>query len=114
VYHSRTGETIPALTDVSFDLRANEILGVLGESASGKTTLASALLGLLPPNGEITKGAVLLEGQDVRRASPQELERIRGGRISLIFQEPSVALHPAMRWGIKWPKFCARMNLWIL
>jgi oligopeptide/dipeptide ABC transporter ATP-binding protein len=99
VYHSRTGETIPALTDVSFDLRANEILGVLGESASGKTTLASALLGLLPPNGEITKGAVLLEGQDVRQASPQELERIRGGRISLIFQEPSVALHPAMRVG---------------
>jgi peptide/nickel transport system permease protein len=73
VYHSRTGETIPALTDVSFDLRANEILGVLGESASGKTTLASALLGLLPPNGEITKGAVLLEGQDVRRASPRPL-----------------------------------------
>jgi len=105
VYHSRTGETIPALTDVSFDLRANEILGVLGESASGKTTLASALLGLLPSERRDHKRRGSARGQDVRRASPQELERIRGGRISLIFQEPSLPFILPCAWGIKWRSF---------
>jgi ABC-type microcin C transport system duplicated ATPase subunit YejF len=72
---------------------------VLGESGSGKSTLAGALLRLLPRNGEIERGAVLFEGQDLLVAEPRTLERIRGARIALIFQEPSLALHPAIRIG---------------
>jgi oligopeptide/dipeptide ABC transporter ATP-binding protein len=76
-----------------------EILGVLGESGSGKSTLAASLLRLLPPNANITKGAVRFEGKDILKAIPQELQEIRGRRIALIFQEPSLALHPTMRAG---------------
>jgi oligopeptide/dipeptide ABC transporter ATP-binding protein len=97
VYVSRTGLTCPAVVDVSFDLRPGEILGVLGESGSGKSTLAAALLRLLPPNGRIEQGNIRFEGRDLLQASPRELENIRGKRIALINQEPSVALHPTMR-----------------
>ena len=96
-YRSRTGEVCPALAGLSFDLGPSEILGVLGESGSGKSTLAASLLRLLPPSGIITGGRILFEGQDVLHARPREMEKLRGRRISLIFQEPSVALHPAMR-----------------
>jgi oligopeptide/dipeptide ABC transporter ATP-binding protein len=98
-YSSRAGKKSPALDGVSFDLRPGETLGVLGESGSGKSTLASALLRLLPGNAEIQKGAILFEGQDLLRAEPRALERIRGARISLISQEPSLALHPTLRIG---------------
>jgi oligopeptide/dipeptide ABC transporter ATP-binding protein len=99
VYCSRTGKKVPALDGVSFDVRLGETLGVLGESGSGKSTLASALLRLLPENAEIQKGAVVFEGRDLLRAEPRALERIRGARIALIFQEPSLALHPNIRIG---------------
>jgi peptide/nickel transport system ATP-binding protein len=98
-YRSREGEQRAALAGVSFDLALGEILGVLGESGSGKSTLATALVRLLPANGRITRGAVLFEGKDLLQAEPEELREIRGGRISLIFQEPSLALHPTMRAG---------------
>ena len=96
-YISRAGKKSPALEGVSFDVRAGETLGVLGESGCGKSTLAAALLRLLPGNAEIQKGAVLFEGQDLLQAEPRALERIRGARIALIFQEPSLALHPTIR-----------------
>jgi len=98
-YKLRTGETFPALAGLSFELEPGEILGVLGESGSGKSTLAASLLRLLPPNGIITRGVILFEGQNILEASPRELEKMRGSRMALIFQEPSMALHPAMRVG---------------
>jgi oligopeptide/dipeptide ABC transporter ATP-binding protein len=99
MYQGREGEQRAALAGVSFDLSPGEILGVLGESGSGKSTLATALVRLLPENGEITRGVVLFEGKALLEATPEELREIRGGRISLIFQEPSLALHPTMRVG---------------
>jgi len=98
-YRSREGVACPALTGVSFGLMQGEIIGVLGESGSGKSTLAGSLVRLLPGNGEITRGAVHCEGKDLLRAKPEELQQIRGRRISLIFQEPSLALHPTKRAG---------------
>src|ERR1700722_8184067 len=96
-YSARTGEVCPALAGVTFDVRPGETLGVLGESGSGKSTLAAALLRLLPANGRIERGAIYFEGQDLLRATPRELQKIRGDRLALIFQEPSLALHPAIR-----------------
>jgi oligopeptide/dipeptide ABC transporter ATP-binding protein len=98
-YQSREGALYPALTGISLGLMPGEIMGVLGESGSGKSTLAGSLVRLLPANGNITRGAVHFEGKDLLRAKPEELQRIRGRRISLIFQEPSLALHPTMRAG---------------
>ncbi len=98
-YRSREGVLCPALAGVSFDLMPGEIMGVLGESGSGKSTLAVSLVRLLPGNAEITRGAVHFEGKDLLQAKSDELQQIRGRRISLIFQEPSLALHPTMRVG---------------
>jgi oligopeptide/dipeptide ABC transporter ATP-binding protein len=98
-YRSREGVLCPALVGVSFDLMPGEIIGVLGESGSGKSTLAVSLVRLLPGSGKIIRGAVYFEGKDLLQANPAELQQIRGRRISLIFQEPSLALHPTMRAG---------------
>ena len=98
-YISRAGQRSPALAGVSFEVLPGETLGVLGESGSGKSTLAAALLRLLPGNGVIERGVLLFEGQDLLQAEPRTLQRIRGARISVIFQEPSLALHPTIRIG---------------
>ncbi|HKV61377.1 MAG TPA: ABC transporter ATP-binding protein [Candidatus Acidoferrum sp.] len=98
-YTSRAGKKCPAVEGVSFDVRPGEILGLLGESGSGKSTLAAVLLRLLPGNADIQKGGVFFEGRDLLRTEARDLERIRGARIALIFQEPSLALHPTIRVG---------------
>jgi oligopeptide/dipeptide ABC transporter ATP-binding protein len=98
-YCSREGLLLPALAGAGFALQQGEILGVLGESGSGKSTLVAALVKLLPPSGRITKGAVLFEGKDLLQSNSEELRRVRGARIAMIFQEPSLALHPTMRVG---------------
>src|SRR5260370_7129777 len=98
-YISRAGQKSSALAGLSFEVLPGETLGVLGESGSGKSTLAAALLRLLPGNGIIEKGIALFEGQDLLQAEPRTLQRLRGGRIAVIFQEPSLALHPPIRIG---------------
>lgn len=99
LYSSFGGVSYSALAGVSFELMPNEILGVIGESGSGKSTLATSLLKLLPSNGNISKGSILYEGKDLVSVSTGGLEAIRGKRISLVYQEPSVALHPTIRAG---------------
>ena len=98
-YRSTRGTSSAALDGLSFGLESGEVLGVLGESGSGKTTLATSLLGLFGAKAVTATGAVLFAGQDLLHAKPGELQRIRGKRISLIFQEPSLALHPTMKAG---------------
>jgi oligopeptide/dipeptide ABC transporter ATP-binding protein len=98
-YNGRDGGVWRALEKVNFGVGAGEILGVLGESGSGKSTLAAALLRLLPANGRITGGAILLEGSDMLRMDSVELRRVRGASVSIVFQEPSLTLHPTIRIG---------------
>ncbi|GHT84401.1 ABC transporter ATP-binding protein [Betaproteobacteria bacterium] len=83
-----------ALSDVSFDLNANEILCVVGESGSGKSITAGAILGLLPERVKASAGQIEFVGQDLLQLDEAELRRIRGAKIGMVFQEPMTALNP--------------------
>ncbi len=93
------GTAVTVLEGATFELAAGEVLGVLGESGGGKTTLALALLGLLPPAGRVTRGRVTFEGRDLLRLTERQLEGVRGDRISMVFQEPGLSLSPCLAAG---------------
>ncbi len=93
------GRRIQAVDRVSFAVGRGETLAVVGESGCGKTMLAMAILGLLPTGGEITSGAVLLDGADLRTIGPSRLQEIRGKVIGTIFQEPMTSLNPVLTVG---------------
>lgn len=88
----------PILRGVSFAVQPGETVGVLGASGSGKTSLALALLGLLPP-ALTARGRVLFEGHELIAASRGARRALRGRRLSIVFQEPFTALNPRMRVG---------------
>ncbi len=83
-----------AVDGVSLDLASGEALGLLGESGCGKTSLALAIPGLLPPGGRISGGSVRFRGHRLDGFSERRLEAVRGAEIGLVFQEPALALHP--------------------
>jgi peptide/nickel transport system ATP-binding protein len=89
---------IHAVNGVGFRLARGEVLGILGESGSGKSVTLRALMRLLPGNCEID-GRIMIGGEDLRAASPARLEQLRGGRIAMIFQEPMTALDPVFTIG---------------
>lgn len=79
--------------DISFDLARGEVLGIVGESGSGKTVTSRALMRLLPKRGcRIAEGEVALEGQDLLALPETAMERVRGSRIGMIFQNPMTHL----------------------
>ncbi len=95
-----TGARVARAVDhVSFDLRAGEILGLVGESGCGKSTTGFSIIRLLPPNGRIVGGAVRLDGEDVLARSDDEMRRVRGSRIAMIFQDPMTSLNPVLTVG---------------
>ena len=94
-----SGSRRPAVDNVSFSLERGRTLGLVGESGSGKSTVALALMGLLPPAARILSGAIHFDGTDVIGASGKALNALRGRRIAMIFQEPTAALDPVMTIG---------------
>jgi len=88
-----------AVQGVSIDLGHDEIVCVVGESGSGKSVMSRAIMGLLPAHVRPTGGKILYEGEDLLRASPERMRGLRGDRITMIFQEPMVALNPLMTIG---------------
>ena len=93
------GAPTPAVDDVSFALDRGRTLGLVGESGSGKSTVALALLRLLPPAARIRSGAVRFDGTEILGAPEATLASLRGRRIAMIFQEPMAALDPVMTVG---------------
>jgi peptide/nickel transport system ATP-binding protein len=93
------GRFVPAVIDVSFELSAGETLCLVGESGSGKSVTALSILGLVQRPGRIAGGRILFEGTDLRSLGEREMQKIRGARIALIFQEPMTALNPVFTIG---------------
>jgi ABC-type dipeptide/oligopeptide/nickel transport system ATPase component len=91
--------TRTVVDDVSFVLCRGETLCIVGESGSGKSMTALSILRLVPPPGRIASGRIVLDGRDVMTLSEQQLQRVRGGEIGLVFQEPMTALNPVLTIG---------------
>ncbi|KIQ05558.1 peptide ABC transporter ATP-binding protein [Agrobacterium tumefaciens] len=94
--HQRAETSTTILRDVSFELRAGEILGLIGESGAGKSTLGNAVLGLLAPGFSQTGGQILFRGQAFDEMSDKDRMMVRGRRISAIFQDHTASLDPLM------------------
>ena len=92
------GQEFTILDRISFDIAPGEIVGLLGESGSGKTTMALSLLRLLPPNARVAGGSVQFRGRDLLSLNERQLREVRGAELSLIYQDSSV-LNPVMRVG---------------
>jgi len=91
---------VKAVDNVSFQVEEAEIMGLVGESGCGKSVTALSILGLIQsPPGRIVSGEILFQGNDLRKMSSEQLRRIRGDRISMIFQEPMTSLNPVYSIG---------------
>ena len=92
-YYTRQA-TLTAVRNVNFEIKHGQIVGLVGESGCGKSTIASAVMKLLPPNGEITSGEMLFNRRDLLQVNEDEMQQIRGRDISMIFQDPMTSLNP--------------------
>jgi peptide/nickel transport system ATP-binding protein len=91
---------VNAVKGVSFDIPKGKTVGLVGESGSGKSVSSLAVMGLIPnPPGEVSDGEILFHGQDLLKVSDAEMRKVRGNRISMIFQEPMTSLNPVFTVG---------------
>jgi len=91
--------SVPAVNDVSFEIRQGETLGIVGESGSGKSVTAFSIMRLVQSPGRIAGGSITFKGRNLLQLSEREMRHVRGAEISLIFQEPMTALNPVFTIG---------------
>ena len=87
------------LHDISFHVKRNETVCIVGESGCGKSVTTLCVMGLLPQNGKVTSGSILLNGEDLTKLSENEVRKFRGKKMGMIFQEPMTALNPLLTIG---------------
>lgn len=93
-------EEIPAVEGVSFTIAKGEKLGIVGESGSGKSVTSLSIMGLIPePPGKITRGRIIFKGEDLLAKTEDEMRKLRGSHISMVFQEPMTSLNPVYTVG---------------
>lgn len=93
------GGTVKAVRNISFDLYKGETLAIVGESGSGKSVTSKAIIGILAGNSIVEGGEILYDGQDLLKISEDDFHKIRGDKISMIFQDPLSSLNPIVRIG---------------
>lgn len=99
VYYFTIAGTVRAVENVSFKIERGEWVTFVGESGSGKSTIAHALVNLVPNPGKIVRGEIIFNGRNILKMSPEELRSIRGKDISMIFQDPMTSLDPLRKIG---------------
>lgn len=104
------GADRPVLEQVSLEIPADGWTGLVGESGSGKSLTSLSILGLLPPTARVLAGRVVLDGRDLLKVSSEELRRVRGAEIGMIFQSPRSALNPLMTVGAQIARAVARRD----
>jgi len=95
-YKTRLGQ-VSAVDDVSFDIYKGEILGLVGESGCGKSTMGKALMRMIQPPGKITGGMIIFEDEDIMTYDEDRMRNFRGRKVSMIFQDPMTSLNPVQR-----------------
>lgn len=100
-YRTEEGLVV-AVDDLTFSLRRGETLGLVGETGAGKTTTALSIMQLVPdPPGTIEAGSILFDGEDLLKKKNEEMRKVRGNRISMIFQDPMTSLNPVLTVGFQ-------------
>lgn len=100
VEYTSGGEIVHAVNDVTFSLKRGETLGLVGETGAGKTTIAKAILRILPdPQGKVKQGTIKLDGVDLLRISENEMQKVRGNKVAMVFQDPMTSLNPVKKVG---------------
>ena len=95
VHYEMDYGVVEAVNDLTLDIRKGEVLGLVGETGAGKTTVAMSIMGLLQkPQGHIIQGSVELDGEDLLEKNKKQMRKIRGQKVSMIFQDPMTALNP--------------------
>ena len=97
-FRTQTG-TVKAVRDISFDLERGETLAIVGESGSGKSVTSKAILGILAGNSIVEGGEILYDGKDLLKISEDDMHKIRGDKIAMIFQDPLNSLNPIVKIG---------------
>jgi peptide/nickel transport system ATP-binding protein len=95
-FHTRAG-VVKAVDGVSFTVGRGKVLGLVGESGSGKTVTGFSIIGLVDPPGRVVEGEILYQGRNLATIGEEELRRLRGNRIAMIFQDPMMTLNPVLR-----------------
>jgi oligopeptide/dipeptide ABC transporter ATP-binding protein len=95
-YKTRLGQ-VSAVDNVSFDIYKGEILGLVGESGCGKSTMGKALMRMIQPPGKIIGGNIIFEGEDIMTYDENQMRDFRGRKVSMIFQDPMTSLNPTQR-----------------
>ena len=97
VHYETHNAVVEAVNNVSFEIRSGQTLGLVGEAGAGKTTIALAIMSLLPKyTGKVIQGSIEFDGRDLRQLSPKEMRSIRGHDISMVFQDPMSSLNPVL------------------
>jgi peptide/nickel transport system ATP-binding protein len=93
------GAPVTAVNDVSFSVQKGRILGLVGESGSGKSVTGFSIMGLIDAPGEVSAGRILVDGSDLRTLSDEDMRKMRGNRVAMVFQDPMMTLNPVLRVG---------------
>ncbi|MEE8381706.1 MAG: ABC transporter ATP-binding protein [Thermodesulfobacteriota bacterium] len=99
-YETRKGD-VQAIRGVSFKVHRNETVGLVGESGCGKSTTAFSIVGFLGRNGKVVGGSIQFQGQEITGCSQNELQKLRGNQITMVYQDPMQALNPSLRIGVQ-------------